>query len=224
MSNERGRQAISKLRGTRTTFILCGLAIFFLAFTIAFTFLPTKSKLVVLGRFNNSAYDKLYVYRDASAKDASFALALHPSLNLRDLMIHPGVFLHADGRLHIWRMALDSFLQHPLGYGPAYSQILALEDGSSDIKTTHNIFLETTLSGGILSFAALLALAVLVARAILRNPGRDHLALALTGILLAVSLAFLGEDGLYLRWSWILLGLFLAEMWATARPEPQVNS
>lgn len=233
------RQAVSRLPGARvrsiplvasrpftpskipflTGFVLKGLGIFILAFTLAFLLLPVKSKLVVLGRFNTTAYYKFYVFRDALAKDASFARMLDPSLDFGDLAFHPRFFFSADNRLHIWRMALQSFWEHPVGYGPAYNQILTLRDGGTDVKTTHNIFLETALSGGILSFTALLALVVLIVRAIFRNPSRGSLALALTGILLAVSLAFIGGDGLYLRWSWILLGLFLAEMWSTKHSE-----
>lgn len=190
-------------------------SLIFFGFCLAFAILPTVFKISALGRLNDVASSRLYAYRDMAARDASYIKGLKLHLDLRDFWIDPRYIFQSSGRDVLWNASLVAFAKHPFGYGPAFAGIVNLNNGSTGHKNPHNIFLETALLGGTISLVSFCALLGLVFKRAMREFRKNAVSLGLFAAVLGSLITLLGGDGLLLRWFWVLLALFLAEIWAS---------
>lgn len=183
-------------------------AVGILAFIIilSFAILPPKLQLAILSRFSPNAQYHLYGHLDNTLRDASDIQKMKVSLSWSDFQFYPSSFFRLDGRGQIWSQAIARIIHMPFGSGPAYMDINPLNNGSLEAKTTHNIFLECLTIGGWLAFSGLIILLFVSFRSF-PLAGGSWLAAAISGTSAALWLAFLGSDGIFLRWFWVFLGL-----------------
>ncbi len=120
-----------------------------------------------------------------------------------------------DDRSQIWKEGFNYFENNLLGYSPIYYELIDLKMVYPGISfhnlTAHNIFLEAMLSGGLLLLLILVYFYWWVIKKILISfkKGVSPLGATLSCALLGILIAFIFNDGLFDRWLWILIALFI---------------
>ena len=109
------------------------------------------------------------------------------------------------GRLVLWRGGLRVFEENPLGVGagnavPLLRRVLGVDVPEDNL---HNIYLQHAVENGIPGLVALLVLAVMVARRVVRSRYRDQLLLFVAAYLVAGLIQFSGVDVIF----WLAYGL-----------------
>jgi O-antigen ligase len=109
------------------------------------------------------------------------------------------------GRLTLWRGGLRVFAEHPLGVGagnavPVLKRVLGVDVPEDNL---HNIYLQHAVEVGLPGLAALLALAVMVGRRVVRTRFQDQLLLFVAGYLVVGMIQFTGVDAVF----WLVYGL-----------------
>ena len=109
------------------------------------------------------------------------------------------------GRLVLWRGGLRVFEENPLGVGagnavPILRRVLGVDVPEDNL---HNIYLQHAVETGIPGLAALLLLAAMVARRVVRSRYRDQLLLFVAAYLVAGLIQFSGVDVIF----WLAYGL-----------------
>jgi O-antigen ligase len=109
------------------------------------------------------------------------------------------------GRLVLWRGGLRVFEENPLGVGagnavPTLRRVLGVDVPEDNL---HNIYLQHAVESGIPGLAALLVLAAMIARRVVRSRYRDQLLLFVAAYLVAGLIQFSGVDVIF----WLAYGL-----------------
>ena len=109
------------------------------------------------------------------------------------------------GRLVLWRGGLRVFEENPLGVGagnavPTLRRVLGIDVPEDNL---HNIYLQHAVESGIPGLAALLLLAAMIARRVVRSRYRDQLLLFAAAYLVAGIIGFSGVDVIF----WLAYGL-----------------
>ena len=109
------------------------------------------------------------------------------------------------GRLVLWRGGLRVFEENPLGVGagnavPTLRRVLGVDVPEDNL---HNIYLQHAVETGIPGLAALLLLAAVIARRVVRSRCRDQLLLFVAAYLVAGLIQFSGVDVIF----WLAYGL-----------------
>ena len=109
------------------------------------------------------------------------------------------------GRLVLWRGGLRVFEENPLGVGagnavPTLRRVLGVDVPEDNL---HNIYLQHAVENGIPGLAALLLLATMIVRRVVRSRFSDQLLLFCAGYLVAGLIQFTGVDVMF----WLAYGL-----------------
>jgi len=109
------------------------------------------------------------------------------------------------GRLVLWRGGLRVFEENPLGVGagnavPTLRRVLGVDVPEDNL---HNIYLQHAVESGVPGLAALLLLAAVIARRVVRSRYRDQLLLFVAAYLVAGVIQFSGVDVIF----WLAYGL-----------------
>lgn len=106
-----------------------------------------------------------------------------------------------DNQLRIWPVAFEKIIERPiLGYGQENFQLIFPQEYHYTVDSTHNLFLEVAVGGGI---GALLAFLILIATAVRQLDRR-----ALPALIVAIVMAQFNPLSIaHLVWIWYLLSL-----------------
>ncbi len=191
--------------------VTMALALLF-GFIAGFALLPSLSKVMFvhrgLGPFlsdDSIARWTDYLMRQGVAGVVGPSSPLLPDVNLQ---LNRKFFGYGQDRQDLWLTAARIALVSPFGYGPAYYEWRPLSMVGIQKLGSHNLWLETALTGG---WLALLALFVLVAPLTWKAwalflKSREDVAVALGMAWLALLALSFFLDMLTLRWLWLLLG------------------
>jgi O-antigen ligase len=109
------------------------------------------------------------------------------------------------GRMTLWRGGLRVFAENPFGVGagnavPMLRRVLGVDVPEDNL---HNIYLQHAVETGVPGLTALLVLATMIARRVVRTRFRDQLLLFVAAYLVAGVIQFTGVDAIF----WLVYGL-----------------
>lgn len=130
-----------------------------------------------------------------------------------------------DDRSQIFNRGIIYFENSLIGYSPIYYELVDLKVVYPGISfydlTAHNIFLEAALSGGLLLLLILVYFYWWAIKKILISlkKSASSLTAVLSCALLGILIVFIFNDGLFDRWLWILIALFIVAQEENIIPE-----
>jgi len=182
----------------------------FLIFIIGFIITPQSGQQRVFLRAlypSGSDHSSYLTVQDRSINDLITKFSNDKSSNR--IFIYP----KRETRFQIWPFYLRYVLENPLGIGPDTHFSFGLKDNNEEYINSgpHNTFLQIWLWGGILGIISFLYIFINAFKNLKIKLKSDFnpTALALLGVLFALSIAIMFDDSLSFFWFFIILALAL---------------